>query len=268
MNVAITGAAGGLGRALAVECARRGYHLFLTDVDDAALRCIQTGLERRFGTAVTAQACDLTDSAGVDAMLRALDGGHMWFDMLLNVAGMDCEGAFLRREREALVRVVTLNDAATLRITHAILERRRQGGRFSLVFVSRMASLFPMPLKATHAASKRFLLDLATALRRELKGQRVDVLALCPAGLATNDEAVAAIDAQGVLGDLTTIPLERVAHRTVTLALRGRARYVPGALNRAVCAIGRLVPRDWAAAAVYRRWRGAQQKWLEGEGAH
>lgn len=156
MNVAITGAAGGLGRALAVECARRGYRLFLTDVNDAALRCIQTGLERRFGTAVTAQACDLTDSAGVDAMLRALDGSHMWFDMLLNVAGMDCEGAFLRREREALVRVVTLNDAATLRITHAILERRRQGGRFSLVFVSSMASLFPMPLKATYAASKRF----------------------------------------------------------------------------------------------------------------
>jgi short-subunit dehydrogenase len=57
MNVLITGAAGGLGRALAVECGRRGYNLFLTDVNGDGLRCIQRGLERQFGVTVTTKAC-------------------------------------------------------------------------------------------------------------------------------------------------------------------------------------------------------------------
>ena len=63
MHVLITGAAGGLGRALAVECARRGYRLFLTDRNAQALCHIQDGLCRQFGVQVTAVPCDLTDSA-------------------------------------------------------------------------------------------------------------------------------------------------------------------------------------------------------------
>lgn len=46
MNVLITGAAGGLGRAMAVECGRRGYDMFLTDVNEDGLRRVQTGLNR------------------------------------------------------------------------------------------------------------------------------------------------------------------------------------------------------------------------------
>ena len=102
MHVLITGAAGGLGRALAVECARRGYRLFLTDRNAQALCHIQDGLCRQFGVQVTAVPCDLTDSASVDAMLDQIDRAQMQFDMLLNVAGLDYEGAFLGCQRENL----------------------------------------------------------------------------------------------------------------------------------------------------------------------
>jgi short-subunit dehydrogenase len=67
-----------------------------------------------------------------------------------------------------------------------------------LVFVSSLASMFPMPHKAAYAASKRFLLDFATALRHELKTHNVRVLALCPGGLVTTKEAVRSIAAQGI----------------------------------------------------------------------
>ena len=180
MNVLITGAAGGLGRAMAVECGKRGYNLFLTDVNADGLRRVQTGLERQFGATVSAQACDLTDPASVDALLNVLDSHDIQFDMLLNIAGVDFEGGFLSRDREHVVKIVSLNDAGTLRITHAILERRREGKPFIAVFVSSLASMFPMPLKATYAASKRFLLDFATSLRQELREEHVNVLVLCP----------------------------------------------------------------------------------------
>ena len=255
MQVLITGAAGGLGRAMAIECARRGYDLFLTD-------CNAAGLERQYGAAVAAQACDLTDSGSVDALLRAIDARCLRFDLLLSIAGIDVEGRFLCRAREQLVGIVTLNVTATLRITHAILERRRETSRFTAVLVSSLASMFPMPLKATYAASKRFLLDFATALRQELKEQNANVLVLCPGGMATNAEAAAAISAQGFWGDVTTNPLERVARRTLDRALRGRSVYVPGLINRALCLLGGLLPRSLVAAVIYQRWRRAQRQWL------
>ena len=266
MNVLITGAAGGLGRAMAVECARRGYRLFLTDVNADGLRCLQTGLERQFAATVAIKACDLTSPESVDALLAVLDASGIQFDMLLNIAGIDFEGGFMERDRERVVKIVALNDAGTLRITHAILERRKPQREFTAVFVSSLASLFPMPLKATYAASKRFLLDFALSLRQELKIDGVNVLALCPAGMMTTAENAQAIRAQGFWGDVTTNPLERVARKTLDYALDGRAVYIPGMLNRLLSALGRIVPRTWVAAIVYWRWKCAQRKWLNASG--
>lgn len=260
MNVMITGAAGGLGRALAIECGRRGFNLFLTDVNEAGLRCLQSGLERQFSVTVTTKACDLTSAVSVDEMLKVIDNHNIRFDMLLNIAGLDFEGGFTGREREKVVKIVSLNDAATLRITHAILERRRTGKHFTIVFVSSLASMFPMPLKATYAASKRFLLDFATSLRQELKNQDADVLVLCPGGLVTTKEAMEGIAAQGFWGDATTNRLEVVARKTLDRALAGQGVYVPGSLNRTLAFLGRIIPRSWVAAVVYWRWNHVHSK--------
>lgn len=262
MNVMITGAAGGLGRALANECGRRGYNLFLTDINADGLRRIQCGLERQFGVTVATKACDLTDPGSVDEMLEVIDRHNIRFDLLVNIAGLDFEGGFLDREREQMVKIVTLNDAATLRITHAILQRRRENAHFTIVFVSSLASMFPMPLKATYAASKRFLLDFALSLRQELKEQNVNVLALCPCGLNTTPEAVRGIAAQGFWGSISTNPLEIVARKTLDRALAGKATYIPGGLSRMLSFLGKVIPRSWVAAIVYWRWKFAQKKWL------
>ncbi len=261
MNVMITGASGGLGRALANECGRRGYNLFLTDINEQGLKSIQNGLERQFHGTVTCAACDLTSDESVDGLMKAIDAYGIRFDMLLNVAGLDFEGGFLERKRGEIVRIISLNNEATLRVTHAILNRRRDGRPFYLLFTSSLASMYPMPLKATYAASKRFLLDIAIALREELKGSGVNVLALCPGGLATTHEAMRGIAAQGFWGGATTNPLERVAVNTIDRLIKRGGIFVPGALNRALSALGKLIPRRWIAAAVYRRWSKAQDQW-------
>ena len=262
MNVLITGAAGGLGRAFAAECGRRGYSLFLTDINREGLLCLQRGLERQFNITVTTKACDLTNAESVNEMLELIDRHSIRFDMLLNIAGLDFEGSFMGREREKIIEIVTLNNAATLRITHAVIQRRRKGRCFTVVFVSSLASMFPMPLKATYAASKRFLLDFATSLRQELKEQNVNVLALCPGGMVTTRESMEGIAAQGFWGEVTTNPLETVARKTLDRALDGKGLYVPGSLNRTLSFLGKLIPRSIVAAVVYWRWNRAQNRWL------
>jgi len=261
MNVFITGASGGLGRALANECGKRGYNLFLVDINAEGLKSIQRGLERQFGITVTTASCDLTSDASVDTLLQTIDAYDIRFDMLLNIAGVDYEGGFLERERKEIIRIISLNNEATLRITHAILTRRRAGNPFYLLFTSSLASMYPMPLKATYAASKRFLLDFSVALREELKDQGVQVLALCPGGLATTKEALSGIAAQGFWGDATTNPLEVVAARTISRLESRSGVYIPGTVNRVLNFCGKLLPRRWVAAAIYHRWNKAQQQW-------
>ncbi|MEM5773882.1 MAG: SDR family NAD(P)-dependent oxidoreductase, partial [Anaerolineaceae bacterium] len=60
---AITGAADGLGKAFAVECASRGWNLLLVDVNQAGLETLAEGIRRAYGVTVLTHVCDLTDAA-------------------------------------------------------------------------------------------------------------------------------------------------------------------------------------------------------------
>jgi short-subunit dehydrogenase len=265
MIAMITGAAGGLGRAMAVECARRGYDVYLTDISQAALTELAGGLRRQFDVNAYCRACDLTSDADVKAMFADMDAEGVQPNMLLNIAGVDYEGGFLTRTSEEILHIVRLNIEATLRVTHAALQRRAQG-RFHIVTVSSLASLYPIPLKATYAASKRFLLDFSIALGQELRKEDVRVLALCPGGLPTTQAALRGIAAQGFWGNVTTNQLGLVARHTISRALAGRRTYIPGFVNRTLSFLGKLVPDAWIASLLYMRWNAAQKKWLHPAG--
>jgi short-subunit dehydrogenase len=263
MFVLITGAAGGLGRAFAVDCAKRGYDLFLTDINDAGLKLIEKGITSRYPVKVLTRPCDLTSDADVDALFEFADAKGIRFDMLLNIAGVDFEGGFYERSTENIMKIVQLNVEATLRITHKGLKHRTENKRFYLVFVSSLASFYPMPLKATYAASKSFLREFACALGQELKPMGVSVLSLCPGGLPTTPEALSGIAAQGFWGEVTTNHLEKVTHRTISRILKGYSIYIPGFINSAFRFAGSLVPKPLIAKLIYSRWISAQKEWLD-----
>jgi len=260
MTVMITGAAGGLGRAFAMECAARGHDLLLTDLSAEGLGRVSQGIRRLYGVRVFEKSCDITDERAVDELIAYANGAGLRLDMLLNVAGLDREGGFLERGFGDISAILRVNVEATLRVTHRALSLRRADGRFHIVFVSSLASMYPMPLKATYAASKRFLLDFSIALGRELERENVSVLALCPGGMPTRDDCIRAIEAQGFWGRATTTALETVTRRTIAKALRGKKVYVPGTVNLLFSILGRVVPPLAVAKLVYRRWSGVQKK--------
>lgn len=262
MIALITGASGGLGRTMAAECARRGYDLFLTDLKEQPLGDLACGITRQYGVTVHTHACDLTNTTETNAMFERLDAQGIRLNLLLNIAGVDYEGAFLSRESETLIKIVQLNIEATMRVTHAALKRRAESA-FHIINVSSLASLYPIPLKATYAASKRFLLDFSMALGHELACENVHVLALCPGGLPTTREALSGIEAQGFWGRATTNELSVVARNTLSRALRNKRIYIPGVINRTLSIVGKLIPDAWIARMLYARWNTAQQKWLQ-----
>ena len=130
---------------------------------------------------------------------------------------------------------------------------------FRVINVASLAAFYPMPYKATYAASKAFLLDFSLALGEELAEQGVTVTALCPAGLPTTQECIAAIEAQGLMGQLTTQNIGAVAAGTLDAALAGRSLYIPGLLNRLLKVLGGLVPPALITRLIGRRWKAARR---------
>jgi hypothetical protein len=177
----------------------------------------------------------------------------------LNVAGLDNEGAFLERTREQILRIIQVDVESTVDMTHAILGLRARDRRFMLVNVCSLAAFFPMPYKATYAASKRFLVDFSCAIREEIRDFG-SVTALCPAGLPTTPACMRKIFAQGFWGKMTTMDTEMVARKTIDYALRGKAIYIPGFLNRVLQWLGLLIPPEIVAKFVGKRWRTAQNE--------
>lgn len=254
----ITGATGGLGKAFATECASRGWNLFLTDLYEERLALLARGLERTYGVEVAYHPADLANVVSRDCLFARFRATGQRFRGLINVAGLDHEGLFTERRPEDITAILRLNVESTLMTTHNVLEFRDHALTFRIITVSSLAAFFSMPVKATYAASKRFLLDFSLALRNELRDENVTVTALCPAGMPTNDACIAAIEAQGLGGQLTTENVGRVAYQTVEAALRGKAIVIPGPFNRLMRWAAGFIPASYVAELIGSRWRAAR----------
>ncbi len=257
--VLISGATGGLGKAFAVESARRGWDLYLTDLNEVRLETLAAALRRTYGVNVVHTACDLMDGDSRTDLFMELRQSPFRFKGLVNVAGLDFEGAFQERARDQIRAILRLNVEGTLELTHVALQLMDPMQTFWIVTVSSMAAFFPIPVKATYAASKRFLLDFFLALRDEVEKQGATVTVLCPAGLPTTESTVAGIEAQGWMGQATTMNIGQVAAQTLDQALRGRAVVVPGLLNQVMVRLGGLIPPVTLTRLLGKRWRAARQ---------
>jgi uncharacterized protein len=265
--VMITGATGGLGKAFAVECASRGWNVCLTDLRAEPLAVLGQSLRNSYGIGVQWRECDLTDEAQRSRLVADMAASGIRFTGLINVAGGDVEGLFCEQRAEDIRMILRLNVEATVEMTHRVLDLRDDTAAFHIINVASLAAFYPMPYKATYAASKRFLLDFSLALQEELRGQNVTVTAVCPAGMPTTPECVAAIEAQGLAGQLTTLNTGSVAAGALDAALVGRSVYVPGALNRLLHALGEFIPPAWVARAVAWRWGAAHRRLERGRQA-
>lgn len=260
MTVLITGAAGGLGKAFAVECARRGWDLFLTDLDERSLKRLADGLINTYQTKVKFFSCDLTNPKNREALLASLNDVKINLSMLIHVAGVESEGSLLNQKEDSLLKITRLNVESTVWLNRNIPGLRNEGSVFRILNVASMAAFSPMPYKATYAASKRFILDFSRAINQEMKPLNVTVTALCPAGMPTTKENISAINAQGFAGQITTMDVGRVANYSITQTLKGKEVVVPGLLNKALLILESILPKNILTRIIGQRWFAVRLK--------
>jgi uncharacterized protein len=253
-KVFISGATGGLGRSMAVECASRGWDLFLTDMNEEKLANFADALASAWNITVDFATCDMADTCCRTVLLDTLQRKGFRLHMAINVAGLDHEGMFLDKSREQILGILNVNVVSTVDMMHSLTGMRDKTRPFRLINVCSLAGMFPMPVKATYASSKRLLIDMSLALREEFKSINSTVTALCPAGMATNEVLLKSLDAQGLVGRITTLELGKIATGTINAAIKNKAIYIPGAINLALNTVGHLFPASVVAKLIGWRW--------------
>ena len=197
----ITGASSGIGSAFARELPE-ATDLLLTGRDASRLEALAAELARP-GRRVATKVADLAVEAEVADVVAWADAEEI--DLLINNAGMGLLGGVLDHSLAAERDTVAVNVLATLMLTRAlapgmIARARNAGARAGIVILSSTAAFSAVPFFSTYAATKAFGLSFAEGLADELRGEPIDVLALCPGATRTAFGERAGFGAGGVPG--------------------------------------------------------------------
>lgn len=184
---AITGAGSGIGRALALELARAGARLALSDVDPEGLaRTAQ--LVQAEGASCTTARVDVADRGGVVAWADACRAAHGQVNLLVNNAGVALAAAAESVRIDDFHWLMGINFWGVVHGTQAFLPHLRASGEGHVVNMSSIFGIVAMPTQSAYNASKFAVRGYTEALRMELEleGAPVGVTCVHPGGVATN----------------------------------------------------------------------------------
>lgn len=181
----ITGAASGIGRAIAVSLARRGCHLALADINETGL-AETAGLVQAPGLRVRTYRLDVSDRAAIAAFPAQVLADHPGVDLLVNNAGVAVGGTFEQVSEEDFEWLFSINFWGVVRMTRAFLPLLRKSDDARIVNLSSVFGLVAPPGQAAYAASKFAVRGFSESLRHELASSHVGVTVVHPGGVATS----------------------------------------------------------------------------------
>jgi short-subunit dehydrogenase len=264
----VTGAASGIGAALAGLLAERGSNLVLVDRDKERLDGVAEQVRRAHPQlAVDTYVVDLSDDAATAEAAEALAAAHPDTTLLVNNAGVALGGRFDQVTLEEFDWVMAVNFRSVVRLTHAFLPVLKAHPGSHLVNVSSVFGIFAPAGQAAYSASKFAVRGFSEAVRHELAENAVGVTVVHPGGIRTRI-AETARTGSGVSAEeyeqgrkqfakLLRMPPEDAAAQIVAAIEKRRPRLLIGASAKIPDVLVRLMPGSYWKLIARRAGRPA-----------
>lgn len=184
---AITGAGSGIGQALALNLAKQGCHLAISDINENNLEDTKEKLNA-YRVKVTAQVLDVSDKNVVFEWADQVVMDHTQVNLIFNNAGVALSGTLSALSIEEYEWIMNINFWGTLYGTKAFLPFLESSGDGHIVNISSIFGLTAQPLMSGYNASKFAVRGLSESLRQELELGKSNVSMTCvhPGGIKTN----------------------------------------------------------------------------------
>ncbi|WP_300599761.1 SDR family NAD(P)-dependent oxidoreductase [Niabella sp.] len=252
----ITGAAKGIGRAIAAALAAKNYQLILVDFDREQLAKTAAHLQTTYEVSIKPIFLDLSDKYAAEYIFRQTVHYHSKLQIVINNAGYGLNGAFETLGLEQQLNIIDVNIKAQLQIAYLFIPVLKNVPDAYLLNVGSTTSYQSVPFLSVYAASKAFVLSFTRSLRQELRPSSVSVSCLSPGSTDTDfvNRAGMAAHTKKIAARFNMTP-QQVARIAVKGMFKGKAEIIPGFTNRLNALLPRFFPKivtECIAAGIYR----------------
>ncbi len=254
--VLITGGSCGIGKAIAIECAKRDMNLLLVALPGKELQETATQIVDNYNVRLNTFAIDLTTENAHRQVFEWCENNHYQVNVLINNAGLAGTNIFSETSPEYSDQRILLNVRALVLLTRSFLPKMLKMESANIVNISSMSAFYSIGYKSVYAATKAFVLSFSKAIQQEIRGTSVRVTVVCPNGVRTNPDTYARIDTHGLLSKLLILSPEKIAEITINQMIKGKLVVIPGFYNRLLLFLTKLVPsnaRDSWATNEFRK---------------
>ncbi|WP_053222462.1 SDR family NAD(P)-dependent oxidoreductase [Roseivirga seohaensis] len=239
----VTGSSNGIGRAIAENCAARGFNVLLVALPEPKLEEVTNALATKYpNQEFHCLGVNLMDAEAPQEVFQWCQKNNFVVDILANNAGLGNSGDFLSKKAEFYFGQMQLNMVAMVMLTHHFLPEMQKLDKAYILNVASMASYYDIPFKGIYAASKKFVSSFSHSLRYELKDSNVFVSILCPAAVLTNPEVIKRDANMGFVSKITRQTAEQVAEYALSRMFNRKPVSIPGVFPKFYRTLGRVIP--------------------------
>jgi 2-hydroxycyclohexanecarboxyl-CoA dehydrogenase len=217
----ITGAAGGIGRALVRRFCEEGTHVVGLDLNAAGLTELSDQLEE-FAGQLTLRPLDITDYAAVTEMIRRVHAERGRIDILVNNAGWDVAMQFVETTPEFWEKVIAINLRGPLNLQHAVVPLMIEAGGGKIINIASDAGRVGSSGESVYSACKGGIIAFSKTLARETARKDVRINVVCPG--PTDTALLRSFTGEGEYGQKVYDGLKRA----IPLKRLGQPEDIPG----------------------------------------
>jgi len=252
----ITGASSGLGKALAIEMAMRGYNLVLAALPETGLESFCKNLREEYDVSVFCFENDMTQKDAPLKLRQYTQDEGLKINILINNLGVGFGGDIGNYSQEQIESMIFMNIWLTTLLTNLYITDLQSYPNAKLLNIGSYGGLIPLPHKSIYSASKSYIFHFSQAIKEELRGSGIHVSVAMPGPMLTNNLVIERINKAGAKAKYTSIEPEKAARLIIKGFLNGRTLIIPGRLYHGFYKISGLMPYSLLKILVRNTFKG------------